>query len=285
MGSPGHDQRSWGSWLHEAFSLLHHRGQLFGPDAGLQAAQRALVDCLGGPPDGSTATVPDEADDPSSQWLFGFRYRISEADVERAAADIVDVAVRLMVFLESMGGSTDASSEQNLGPASLAMPGGVLGLGGRADRIDDLAGDDLLVTDFKTGGTGSGFQLAVYAWLAMMADPHRYETAHLLYATTRGGPYSAEALEKDGPTSFDRAALEEYLVARLNGPAQDASAGVLPSGAGGDDHSDYCPICGDLIRAGGNFGSSSRGQRAHALVAARGAAQSAPGSDQEDLNA
>jgi RecB family exonuclease len=146
----------------------------------------------------------------------------------------------------------------------LPLSTGTLHISGRVDRIDAVANNHYIVTDYKTGATGSGFQMAVYAWLWLAAHPG---TAELLYATPSPRDYEAVHLgDETNPAVVDRPYLERFLVEALADSVATARSGEFPSLAHTRDHSRYCQVCADVVQDDGSRSSSTRGDRARALV-------------------
>ncbi|MDQ1304663.1 MAG: ATP-dependent helicase/nuclease subunit [Actinomycetota bacterium] len=255
------DPRAYGSWLHEALQRLSEDDVLIGGARSDALTGQALWDAVGGRPD-----ALNEGRDSRDTSLWGFRFRLTDSDIARGVADISRVADSLAAFLAAEGGSIGAVEEAELGPGTLELPSGALDLAGRVDRIDDLPAGRILVTDYKTGVTGSGFQLAVYAWLRLLAGDRR--SARLLYATTRNSSYRAKDLLSDGTSDYDLSELTDYLSGRLTVPVALVRAGTLPSGAWNrEDHDRYCVLCGDLVPASSGYATADRGVRALALKA------------------
>ena len=261
-------QPDWGKWLHRALVLLSERGVLLAKGLNDAHVEQALWAAVGGVPAGA---LDLEAAEPE---VLGYRYRITAADVVRATREVRVIAGRLQEFLENRDGPVGLPvHEAYLPRQALDLASGPLHLAGRVDRIDTLEGNRHLITDYKTGRAGSGFQLAVYGWLWLLTHGG---TAELLYATTRDRKYEASVLVDDGPSVFTAAELEAFLRDTLTEPVRQARNGVFASMAWDKDrHNRYCPVCADVVVADGGWGSVARGVRAAALVAAAAPADEA----------
>lgn len=267
------DAAGRGKWIHRALVLLSERGELLRPDISHDRVVCALWDALGGEP-GVGAASPDRGTaDPE---LLGFRYRADAATLARAARDTATIATRLTRFLTQRGGVVAPPLHESLLAAyPLTTPEGEVWLSGRVDRIDYLSEGRHLVTDYKTGAAGSGFQLAVYGWLLLMSgDPA--DTTELLYADLRGGPtrdYVPTTLDRDQEEGelpdavFTREDLRIYLADKVAPAVHYSHAATFPSRASAPDHDRYCPVCSDLVAAQTRFGRSlPRSLRAVALA-------------------
>lgn len=256
---PTLEQPSWGKWLHRALVLMSERGQLLGDGLSDDQVAASLWAAAGGHP---SEELNASAADPE---ILGYRFRITDADIIRATRELHVIARRLRTFLTERGGPIATPvHEAYLAAGKLQLPSGPLALAGRVDRIDSLSEDRYLITDYKTGQPGSGFQLAVYAWLWMLEHPG---SAELLYATTIDRQYAATALPEDGPTQFGSVELADYLREHLADAVGAAREGTLASNAWSKDHNKYCPVCTDLVAAQDQWGASNRSDRAVALAA------------------
>lgn len=268
------DAAGRGKWVHRALVLLSERHQLLADDLDHESVVRALWDAIGGDPSRDSGEMNRDTADPE---LLGFRYRLDTAALTRAARDTAVIAERLRRFLLERGRLTsEPLHEVLLAPAVLATDEGNLWLSGRVDRIDYLSDGRHVVTDYKTGAAGSGFQLAVYGWLLLVAG-QAGDTTELLYADTRGGTgrdYVATVLDReavdDGPpdTVFTEEELRRYLVDRVTPALHQVNEAAFFSRAWAADHDRYCPVCTDLVLGKNRFGgpASSRGTRALALA-------------------
>ena len=261
-------QPDWGKWLHRALVLLSERGVLLAKGLNDDDVEQALWAAVGGVPAGALDLAAAESE------VLGYRYRITAADVVRATREVQVIAGRLQEFLGNRDGPVGLPvHEAYLPRQALDLESGPLHLAGRVDRIDTLKGNRHLITDYKTGRAGSGFQLAVYGWLWLLTHGG---TAELLYATTRDRKYEASVLVDDGPSVFTAAELEAFLRDTLTEPVRQARNGVFASMAWDKDrHDRYCPVCADVVVADGGWGSVARGVRAAALVAAAAPADEA----------
>jgi RecB family exonuclease len=256
---PTLEQPSWGKWLHRALVLLSERSELLADDLSDGQVAASLWAAAGGHPSEALNAAASEPE------ILGYRFRITDADIIRATRELHVIAKRLRTFLAGRGGPIDTPvHEASLAAGQLQLPSGPLPLAGRVDRIDSLSDARYLITDYKTGKPGSGFQLAVYAWLWLLEHPGR---AELLYATTIDRQYEATALLEDGPTQFGSDELEDYLREYLADAVGAARSGTLASNAWSEDHNRYCPVCTDLVPAQDQWGASSRSERAVALAA------------------
>ncbi|MEI6621115.1 MAG: PD-(D/E)XK nuclease family protein [Actinomycetes bacterium] len=255
------DAATRGTWLHQAIFLLSQRQTILVDPPSREDIEQALWDAIGGRPDSRRAVGQDAEDD-----LLGFRYRVDPARLWQEARTIDSMIQRLQAFTTDLGGSVDSDSETVLEPRPLDLPTGPLFVGGRVDRIDELPAERIVVTDYKTGRAGSGFQLAVYAWLRLLDVDGR---AQLLYASGWAGQYQAQTLgEPDPPDWYDRQTLESYLFDQLAQRVQANLDGVFPSLAWSDSHDAYCPVCNDVVPAQSRYGSQKQGYRALAVGAA-----------------
>ena len=256
---PEMDAKTRGSWIHQAIYLLAHRLPHISALPSTGQTRQALWDAVGGSPDAETISAHADPD------LLGFRFRLTPGDVDREVRTVTSMIRRLSEFLTDRG-TPGAGREESLGPLELDLVTGPLGIGGRVDRIDEVGAGRIVVTDFKTGQAGSGFQLAVYAWLRLTATDG---VAQLLYATAAGvgRPYRPQVLlgEEDPLRWYSRAELEEYLVDRLTDPVRDAMSGQMFGGAASQEHGRYCLLCTDVVAAKGGFGNELVGRRSRAL--------------------
>lgn len=254
-------QPDWGKWLHRALVLLSEGGLLLAEGLTDAQVEQSLWAACGGVPAGALDLAAAEPE------VLGYRYRITAADVVRATREVQVIARWLQAFLANRDGPISAPvHEASLPRQALDLESGPLHLAGRVDRIDELSGDRHLITDYKTGWAGSGFQLAVYGWLWLVTHGG---TTELLYATTRDRAYEAAALVDGGAVEFTADDLAAFLRDKLTDPVRRARDGVFASMAWDKDgHNRYCPVCADVVVADSGWGSVARGVRAAALVAA-----------------
>lgn len=302
------DPRLYGTWVHQALSLLSTSDQLLSRELTDELIQRALFDAVGGA--SSTAAPNTETAD---RELLGLRFRVDFAQILRATADIHTIANQLRTFLEPRLPVLAHHEEMRLDPQRVELPFGSVVIGGRVDRIDRFKGNQILVTDYKTGRSGDGFQLAVYAWLwalqgqltqpesapeAGSAEPGTYLdtstpfSAELLYATTstRGAyqqtqlafPSTAGEPPPETNSSTDTAAgrptaattysetqLRDFLIESLGDIVSSARAGRFPSQATQKEHNRYCPVCTGLVASAGWKAAGNTSDRVAALAQAQ----------------
>lgn len=253
------EQPNWGTWLHRALVLLSEGGLLLAEGLTDADVAESLWSALGGRP---AEPLDVDAADPE---VLGYRFRVTDADLVRATREVRVIASRLRTFLAVRGGTVSSPVHEALLPAAvLTLESGPLHLAGRVDRIDGLAGGRHLITDYKTGRPGAGFQLAVYGWLWLLT---RGGITELLYATTADRGYEPTVLVDGGPAEFTAADLEDYLRERLTTGVGAAREGVFGSRAWAQDHNRYCPVCADLAPTASGWSTTARGERAGALAA------------------
>lgn len=296
------DHRHYGTWVHQALSLLSARDLLLSPKLSDHHIKGALYDAVGGEP--SAAPPRIETADPD---VLGLRFRVDTAQLLRATSDIRTIATQLRAFLKQRPPVRAHHEEITLGPQRVDLPTGSVVIRGRVDHLDELDGNRIVVTDYKTGQTGDGFQLAVYAWLWALqgqqtqsaslseecsAKPDTLDgstpfSAELLYATTTRGVYEQthlaepSAADESAPkpkatappptgrpsaaTSYSEAELRDFLIASMGDSVSAARAGLFPSKAAAKEHNRYCPICAGLVADTGRWGANKPSDRVLAL--------------------